>query len=239
MNRIIPILPCQSVLDQVTFYEQLGFETVQVYTRPNSYAVVRYSVLELHFYGNKKLDPKANPQMCYVNVVDVDQVYAVFTAKMKETTGKIPRSGIPRISKLKDLSHDRRFIVTDLSGNTLYVGTPNAKSSNTVFYRTLDSEEYAPHFETLYDLTYSKEDYDSASKMLEKFFPADLLSIRVSDLDLVKILLTAIDLHIQRNGVALQQWIDKLQELVHTYDPHHSEDWHKIAKHYHERMQNE
>ncbi|WP_157274488.1 hypothetical protein [Paenibacillus fonticola] len=79
-------------------------------------------------------------------------------------------------------------MITDVGGNTFYIGTPHADPA---FYRTIESEEYAKNFEMLYDLMYSKEDSNSAFNMLGKFFPADVNSINVGDLDLAKILLVA------------------------------------------------
>jgi len=234
MNRIIPILPCLSVREQVAFYEQLGFETVELITRPYPYAVVRYDTLEIHFYVNKKMDPGTQASMCYVATDDVDQIYAAMTSNVKITTGKIPRTGRPRISKLKDLSQDRRFIITDVCGNTLFVGTPNTEHSLGGFYRTLDNPQYAAHFKTLYDLTYSKEDYDSASKMLEKFFPSDLHSIQTDALDLAKILLVAIDLHTEQNGEAPQDMHEKIRSLMHANDVTQA-PWQYIAQRYDRR----
>lgn len=137
MNKIIPILPCQSIKEQVAFYEYLGFEIIQISNRPNPYAVVRYGALEMHFYGSKRTLPNENPTMCYLVVDDVSHVYDKFTSGLKENIGKIPRSGIPRISKLKDLADDRRFVVTDLGGNTLFIGTPNAKVNEPSFLEQL------------------------------------------------------------------------------------------------------
>ncbi|OGO79355.1 MAG: hypothetical protein A2Y23_01055 [Clostridiales bacterium GWB2_37_7] len=39
MNRIIPILPCQSIKEQVAFYKNLGFETIEIYTLPNPFNI--------------------------------------------------------------------------------------------------------------------------------------------------------------------------------------------------------
>lgn len=228
MIRIKPIFPCQSIKEQVSFYESLGFKTIQVYTRPHSYAVVSYGSLELHFYGTKRILPNENPQMCYIEVDDVNQVYEDFTTGLKRHIGKIPRSGIPRISKLKHLVEDRRFVMTDIGGNTLYIGTPNTD----LFYRTIESVEYAKNFETLYDLIYSKEDSNSAFNMLEKFFHAeDLSSINVGDLDLAKILLVALDIHLQRDKAMNQSINDKLQKLFSIYNTE-SPEWNKISKQY-------
>jgi hypothetical protein len=232
MTRLIPILPCQSIKEQVSFYESLGFKTIQIYTRPNPYAVVNYSTLELHFYGTKRILPTENPQMCYIKVDDVNQVYEDFTTGLKRYMGKVPRSGIPRISKLKLLVEDRRFIMTDIGGNTFYIGTPNADLSEPAFYRSIESVEYAKNFEILYDLIYSKEDSLSAFKMLEKFFPAeDKNLINIGDLDLAKIWLVALEIHLQRDNVVNQSINDKLKKLFNIYNTENS-DWNKILQQY-------
>lgn len=238
MFKIKPIFPCPSIKEQVAFYESLGFKTIQIYTRPHTYAVIRYGSLELHFYGTKRIPPNENPQMCYIEVDDVDRIYEDFTTRLKQHTGKIPRSGIPRISKMKHLVDDQRFIMTDLGGNTFYIGTPNAEHSDPTFYRTIESVAYAKNFETLYDLLYSKEDSTSAYNMLVKFFPADVHSIHVGDLDLAKILLVALDVHLQRDIAVNQSMNDKLQALINMYS-NENPDWHKILQKYQEIMNGE
>lgn len=233
--RLKPILPCPSIKEQISFYEHLGFETTYTTYRPRPYAVVNYGLLELHFYGSKKTLPNENPQMCYIEVKDVDHIYEVFTSGLKQNTGKIPRSGIPRISKLKDLADDRRFILTDTGGNTLYVGTPNAKLGIPSFFRTIESMEHAKNFEILYDLIYSKADSHSAFNMLEKFFPTNLESLQVGKLDLAKILLVALDIHIQRHNTVNSSIDDKLQSLINDCDAQDS-NWQKISLQYNDIM---
>lgn len=231
MFKIKPILPCPSIKEQVSFYESLGFNTIQIYTRPHPYAVVSYGSLELHFYVTKRILPNENPQMCYIEVDDVNRVYEDFTTGLKRHIGKIPRSGIPRISKMKHLVEDRRFVMTDIGGNTLYIGTPNADLAVPAFYRTIESVEYAKNFEILYDLLYSKEDSNSAFNMLVKFFPADVCSINAGDLDLAKILLVALDIHLQRDKTMNQNINDTLQKLFSIYNTE-SPEWNKISKQY-------
>lgn len=238
MNRIMPILPCQSIKEQVAFYENLGFKTIQIYNSPNPYAVVRYGALEMHFYGSKRTLPNENPIMCYLEVDDVNRIYEEFTSGLKENIGKIPRSGIPRISKLKDLTYDRRFTITDVGGNTLFVGTPNALVSDPPYFRTIESMGYAKNFEIIYDLMYSKEDSNSAFNMLEKFFPANLNSIHVGELDLAKILLVALDIHMQRNKVVNQRINDRLKELFNVCEMQNS-DWKKISQKYNDIINDE
>lgn len=234
MGKTIPILPCQSIREQVAFYESMGFETVKLYTRPNPYGVLRLNELEIHFYGSKKTIPSENPQMCYLRVDDVDKLYEKFTSGLKKNIGRIPRSGIPRISKLKDLAEDRRFIITDLGGNTIFVGTPNSQlSDEATFFRTLESKEYAKNFEILYDLIYSKEDSDVAYNMLVKFFPVNLTTMDIGEVDLAKILIVALEIHLDRAKIVDEVIKDKLQELVDGSN-HESSDWKKIIRKYYE-----
>ncbi|MDQ0113820.1 hypothetical protein [Paenibacillus harenae] len=233
MDKIIPILPCPSIMEQVAFYENLGFTIVQTYTRPNPYAVVQHGSLEIHFYGSKKTLPAENPSMCYLRVDDVSAVHEAFSNGLKQNLGKIPRSGIPRISKLKDLKEDSRFMVTDMGGNTLFIGTPNAEVNEPPFFRTIESAEYAEKFAILYDLLYSKEDSATANNMRVKFFPEDLSSMDVGGLDMAKISLAALDLHLQHNHIVDPRIDGKLKELLDGSDRENS-NWRRIWDKYDE-----
>lgn len=230
MNKIIPILPCPSLKDQISFYEKLGFTLAYISPRPHSYAVLRLGSLELHFYGSKKTVPSENPQMCYVQVDEVDLVYEQFTSSIKMALGKIPRTGVPRISKMKHLKEDRRFMMTDMGGNTLFIGTPNEElHESPAFFRNLASEEHAHSFGILYDLMYSKEDVSSASAMLQKFFPSDLTSMEVEELDLAKLLLVAMDIQLHQHQAADPRLGDKLDELIAAHGTD-SADWNRISR---------
>lgn len=229
MEKIIPILPCLSIKEQIKFYEDLGFDIVSIYTSPNQYAVVKYNELEIHFYGDKKMIPSDNPNMCFIKIDDVDAVYEIFTSNFKQKNGKIPRSGIPRISKPRDLKEDRRFTVSDISGNTFYIGTPNAGFA---FLRTIENTDYAKNFEILYDLFYSKEDNKAAMNMLEKYFPGDITSIKLSELDMAKILLLVLDIH-KRIGEKTDHIDTKLKKLLNK-SINKSDDWEKILIKYNE-----
>lgn len=232
MDRVIPILPCQSIKEQISFYESLGFESVEIYTSPNAYAVMKYGEIEMHFYGSKKTAPSENANMCYLRVGDVDSIYERFTSGLKENIGRIPRSGIPKISKLKDLSSDRRFIMTDMGGNTIFIGTPSTKlSSDIVFLRTIESKAYARNFEILYDLIYSKEDSNIAFNMLNKYFPENITSMDIEELDLAKILLVALDIHLQQDKIVDERIDNKLNELFNTCDKE-NHNWKKVLQRY-------
>lgn len=93
--------------------------------------------------------------MCFIVVEDVDAVYEAFAGELKKNIGKVPRSGIPRMSKVQDLSNDRRFALTDIGGNTYFVGSP-VKADANVFFRSLKNEEVVKKFAVLCDLVFSK-----------------------------------------------------------------------------------
>jgi hypothetical protein len=224
MDKVIPILPCPDIKGQVEFYQQLGFDLLGSYKSPNSYAVVQLGDIELHFYGSRKMVPAENATMCFVRVEDVDAVYNAFISGLKQHTGKIPRSGIPRISKVRDLVSDRRFTLTDMGGNTLFVGTP-VQAEADVFFRTLQNETVAEQFTILYDLVYSKEDCAMAAKLLPRLLAAQAV---LDDLDKAKLLLTALE--IQRQ---LRQEVDdsELRRLLEVYQDGGS-DWAKVKQRY-------
>lgn len=227
MNKIIPILPCQSIKEQAAFYKNLGFKVNEIFTSPNPYVILEYGPFEIHFYGSKKTEPSENPNMCFVRVEDVDGIYDTFITNYKKNTGTIPRSGIPRITKPRDLDNDRRFTITDIGGNTLFIGTPIKAN----FYRTIENKEYAENFKILYDLMYSKEDRDIALNMVTKFFPSDITTIKASELDMAKILLVALDINLQKNKSVDERINGRLKEVLSTCDKQNS-DWEKIIQWY-------
>ena len=221
---IIPILPCPDIRTQVAFYKLLGFEVLGIYTSPNPYASLKFGEVELHFYGSRKIDPAQNPSMCYLKVEDVDTVYELFASTLKANTGKIPRSGLPRITKVRDLSLDRRFTLTDPGGNTFFIGTA-LKADMKSFFRTLQNEEFAVKFAALYDVVYSKEDPPMAEKMLPKY---EMAKDVLRGLDKAKLLL--VELEIQRSlGKAVDD--QELKALIEV-NLGNDEDWSKVQKKY-------
>src|SRR5687767_10766923 len=99
--RTIPVLPCISIIDTLSFWQTIGFEITYKQTRPYQYGIVERNGHSLHFAGRKGLDKTNNFSTCLVIVSDIDKVYQIFTQKLKENLGSIPRSGIPRISQMK------------------------------------------------------------------------------------------------------------------------------------------
>jgi hypothetical protein len=222
---IIPIMPCQDIRTQVAFYEILGFTVLGIYTSPNPYASLKWKTLELHFYGSRKVDPIRNSTMCYLRVEDVDDTYMAFTKGLKEHTGQVARTGLPRISKVRDLVDDRRFTLTDPGGNTIFIGSAVNKKGR--FFRTLQDEKHAKKFSALYDVLYSKEDPALALSMLPTF---SVMSDQLSGLDKAKFLLLWLDIR-KQSGQETDD--DELKKLIRTSDDR-SDDWANVKARYFE-----
>jgi hypothetical protein len=229
MEKVIPILGCPDIRIQVAFYEQLGFELIEIFTSPNPYASMKLGTIELDFYGSKKVIPNANSTMCYIRVNDVDALHDAFANSIIEHTGKVPRWGIPRFTTVRDLKQDRRFTLTDTGGNTLFIGTPIKKGEN-VFYRTLENEKYAKLFTVLYDIVYSKEDPEMAAKNLSRYGIDKAL---LNDLDKAKYFLVVLDIQ-NKTGQHLND--NDIKALLETHKEK-NEDWEKIQKKYFNIMQ--
>jgi hypothetical protein len=112
----IPVLPCESIVETLAFWEGLGFTVTYRQTRPYQYGVVKRGDYALHFARMKGLDRAKNVYNgCLVMVSDVAQVHQEFARKLKQQFGKVPQAGIPRISRMKPGA--TRFTLTDVSGN--------------------------------------------------------------------------------------------------------------------------
>ena len=126
-ERMIPLLPCRSIDDQIAFYESLGFAVTYRQKSPNAYASVQRGLIELHFFTMKGYEPANSYSTCYVLVSDVDRLYDDFRAGLKAALGRIPTRGIPRIGALRDMSYGvRQFLMTDPGGNIIRIGQPLA-----------------------------------------------------------------------------------------------------------------
>ncbi|AHY48126.1 Glyoxalase-like domain (plasmid) [Rubrobacter radiotolerans] len=121
----IPILPCRSIDETLDFYRALGFEVTYRQKRPNTYAVVERGGIQLQFFVLRALDPSSSYSTCYVLTQDVDGLYRAFTDGLKQSLGRLPSRGVPRIGALKDTSYGvRQFVVVDPGGNYIRVGQP-------------------------------------------------------------------------------------------------------------------
>ncbi len=113
-----PILPCASIDETLAFWEILGYRITYKLTRPYQYGIVERGGYELHFGRVKGMNASSNYfSGCLVMVADARAVYLEFTGKLKTSLGKVPNTGIPRISRMKPDA--TRFTLTDVSGNSI------------------------------------------------------------------------------------------------------------------------
>ncbi len=63
--------------------------------------------------------------MCYIVTAAVDDLYEAFRGGLKQTLGRVPARGLPRISALRDMSYGvRQFLLSDPDGLQLRIGQP-------------------------------------------------------------------------------------------------------------------
>lgn len=165
-NRMIPILPCRSIDDQVAFYEALGFEVTYRQKVPNAFVAIRRGAIELQFFTMKGYEPADSYSTCYVMVSDVDRLYADFRAGLKQSLGRIPTRGLPRIGAIGDMSYGvRQFLLTDPGGNIIRIGQPLEVVESATADAPLPRLERALAAASL--LLYSKGDPATAAKVVD------------------------------------------------------------------------
>ncbi|RKH39531.1 hypothetical protein [Corallococcus sicarius] len=116
-DACIPLLPCVELAPTLEFYGRLGFEVTYQQRIPNPYAATRRGGAQLHFFGQKGLDPQKAYSCCLVIVDEVEQLHARFVSVLKEAYGRIPLRGVPRLTRMK--KGQSRFTLVDPSGNSL------------------------------------------------------------------------------------------------------------------------
>lgn len=173
-NRTIPIFYCLYEIDQqLEFYTALGFEITYYQKAPYRFGSVKNEFTELSFYGDKSFNLEQKQGVCYIVVSDIENVYNRLKTNLKAYYGKIPAKGLPRFSRLNLTAEDRRFNITDPSGNTLIVGEP-LSDSTTLMEKYTEDTKNASKFEKAYNwayrYAYSKEDFLGASNLLESAF---------------------------------------------------------------------
>jgi hypothetical protein len=168
-ERTVPILPCRSIDETLTFYKALGFAVTYHQEKPNVYAVVERGGISLHFFA-LKLDPAESYSTCIVLVPDVDALYQEFALGLRQHYGKLPVAGIPRVTRLRDKSGGRGFNVIDPGGNWIRISQPDAasthergedasdKSAATRLSRAIKGADF---------LIESKGDFTGAAKLLD------------------------------------------------------------------------
>ncbi|MGW5155526.1 hypothetical protein ACWEPN_08590 [Nonomuraea wenchangensis] len=117
-ETVIPLLPCRQLDDVVPFYRALGFDVTYRQERPNPYAAVRRGGVELHFFGVPEFDPEQSMGSVVVVVPDTGALHATFAAGLRAAFGKVPVSGIPRMTRPRRVQGTSGgFVVVDPGGN--------------------------------------------------------------------------------------------------------------------------
>ncbi|MFM9595182.1 bleomycin resistance protein [Streptomyces scabiei] len=170
-EKTIPILPCRTLQPVLDFYEALGFEVTLRQRSPNPYAVVERGEVQLQFFGLKTFDPARSFSTCYVVTDDVDGLYTAFRAGLKETYGRIPTRGLPRLGPLKDMSYGmRQFLMTDPGGNCVRVGQPTSTDQS---HRPAPKETFARALHHASLLADSKDDPAAAARVIDRVSALD------------------------------------------------------------------
>jgi len=98
-ERTVPLLPCASIDDIEEFYTAIGFTRTYRQVRPNPHVVVERDDIGLHFFGMPGFEPADSYGTCLVVVPDIGTAHAAFAAGLREKYGKVPASGIPRMTR--------------------------------------------------------------------------------------------------------------------------------------------
>ncbi|WP_020543682.1 hypothetical protein [Nonomuraea coxensis] len=117
-ETVIPLLPCRQLDDVLPFYRALGFDVTYRQERPNPYAAVRRGGVELHFFGVPEFDPEQSMGSVVVVVPDTGALHAAFASGLRAAFGKVPVSGIPRMTRPRRVQGTPGgFVVVDPGGN--------------------------------------------------------------------------------------------------------------------------
>jgi hypothetical protein len=81
----IPVLPCISLPETLTFYRTLGFDVTHQQTKPNVYAATSRGDIHLHFVGVKGLNPAEAYSTCLVLVPEIEGLYQSFADALRPT----------------------------------------------------------------------------------------------------------------------------------------------------------
>lgn len=130
---VIPLLPCASIDDMLTFYSALGFERTYRQTKPNPYLALRRDDIELHFFGMPGFDPAESYGSCIIQVPDTAALHRAFADGLRALYGKVPLAGIPRMTRprpRKNAAGLARFTVIDPGGNWIRIFPVAASSAS-------------------------------------------------------------------------------------------------------------
>lgn len=122
-GQAIPTLPSRDLVETVSFYQKLGFESRSVQDYADIYVILQRGSLELHFFKMAEIVPAESYGGCYLRVDSVEALVEEFQQLV------LPREGIPRLGALEDKPWGmREFYLVDPSGNLLRIGQDMART---------------------------------------------------------------------------------------------------------------
>lgn len=160
----VPVLPCKAIGETLLFWENMGFAITYRQDRPYQYGVVERNGHQLHFVRVKGAE--AGYTGCLMMVQDVEQVYKAFCHALKSTLGRVPNTGVPRISRMRP--GQSRFTITDVSENAVIVIQIGEKDQ--VEYEDADPATLTPLQKSIslaLRLRDFKEDFPAALKVID------------------------------------------------------------------------
>jgi hypothetical protein len=169
----IPVLPYVAIDATLSFWEMLGFVITYRQDKPYKYAVIERQGCQLHFVHFKDTGTSASYNGCLIIVYNVEQIHKEFSDRFRATLGKVPTSGLPRLSRMKPLQ--TRFTITDPSGNSVIFIQLGAKDEED--YKVADTEGLSLLGKSValaVRLRDFKEDYTAAAKTLDNILKKDL-----------------------------------------------------------------
>jgi hypothetical protein len=133
-EKTVPLLPCRSIDEIVTFYEMLGFTRTYYQVRPNPYVSLQREDLQLGFFGMPEFEPADSYGSCLVIVPDTAELYRAFAEGMRAAHGKILVSGLPRMTRPRRRKNDDNvsgFSVIDPGGNWIRIFAAKSEPADT------------------------------------------------------------------------------------------------------------
>lgn len=142
IERTVPLLPCRDVDDVAPFYAALGFVPTYRQSRPNPYLCLQRGAADLHFFAVDGFDPAESMGSVLYLVEDTGELFDAFAAGLRAAFGRLPVSGIPRITRPRRRQGAAAgFTVVDPGGNWLRVSAPGRPDDppNDRLQRVLDN----------------------------------------------------------------------------------------------------
>ena len=117
----VPIMPANDLDATLAFYQRLGFENAGSAPAEWNYVIVRRGNVQLHFYGDPRVDPLTTSSSCYVYTKDADALYEEWDAIGIATD---PKTGSRLQGPPVDTDYGmREFALVDPSGKLIRVGS--------------------------------------------------------------------------------------------------------------------